>query len=533
MCECMTKNCEGEALETFHPKMKFEVLNHKVGDVVHYPLALICGACASEGASSSVSVANRSSKNRDTFVSWPLINGKFKLFVQLALGKNELVLKSHETCQTFTLVFEPLASLQSNYIRLVYVLCCDAPQGGCFQGPEGEDCSIESARDRIGLGMQMLQTTMTETLAASGASRKSFRLEHGKDFTPVVHVFKSKIRYGDALAMAAEDVWSRVATELMNSELRDGDWCKFVAFLCWTRYQAGTEPKTYGEVLSRTSGHVMIGAGGLALCGTGCLYTWARNVEELPQRLYDSRKVDCLHFMDDSNYRGTLLASYSSSLGGVLHEMGHTFGLGHTAQGIMGHGFHDIAHVYTVSNCDVEDVWGNFRSATVEAAGNGDAEAEENPGPPRIRLTTLKPKHRAGNVAPSRPGPSSLTSGAMWSRSCAVILDSHPWLNTDRTSNIAGTIEFQSDGRLTSPHGIRLVELRHIEDGMVFAFWEFPDAVPEVCIRPTELKSLPLSVSPQRQEWCQGYDRTAHVFALDAAGNTLGKDVCLQELERE
>ncbi|XP_077534257.1 uncharacterized protein LOC144146165 [Haemaphysalis longicornis] len=514
--------------------MKFKITNRKVGDIVRYPLALLCGVCPSDEASSSVFVANCSSENPDAFTSWPLIDGKFKFLVLLVLGKNELVLKSEETCQSFTLVFEPLSSFPSNYIRLVYVLCRDAPDEGHFQGPQDEDCSVESARDRIALGMQLLQMTMSESLAASGMSGKSFRLEQSKDFgKPLVHVFRSKLCYDEAIGMTAEDVWSYVATELMNSELRDGDRCKFVAFLSWTRYQAGVEPKTHGDVLSRTSGHVMIGAGGLALCGTGCLYTWARSIEELSQRLYDSRLVDRLRFMDDSNYRGTLSACYSSSLGGVLHEMGHTFGLGHTAEGIMGHGFHDIAHVYTVSDRDVEDVWGNFRSVTVEAAGNGDAGAEGNSGPSRIRLTTLKPKPQPGNVVPHRPGTIPLTSGATWSRSCAIILDSHPWLNTDRSSNVPGTIELQSGGRLTSPHGIRLLELRRIEDGMVVAFWEFPDAAPEVCIRPSKLKSLPCSTSSQWQDWCEGEDQMVHVFALDTAGNTLGKDVCLQELERE
>lgn len=518
--------------------MKFKVTNHKVGDVVRYPLALLCGVCPSDEASSSVFVANCSSRNPDTFISWPLIYGKFKLFVLLVPGKNELILKerlkSEENCQSFTLVFEPLTSFPSNYIRLVYVLCQDAPEEGNFQGPHGEDCSVESACDRIALGMQMLQTTMSESLSASGMSRKSFRLEQSKDFgKPFVHVFRSKLCYDEAIGMTAGDVWSYVATELMNSELRDGDRCKFVAFVSWTRYHDGAEPKTYAEVLSRTTGHVMIGAGGLALCGTGCLYTWARSVEELPPRLYDSRPVDRLRFMDGSNYRGTLSACYSSSLGGVLHEMGHTFGLGHTAEGIMGHGFHDIAHVYTVSDCDAEDVWGHFRSAAVEAVGDGDAGAEDNAGPPRIRLTTLKPTPQPGNVALRSPGTVSPTSGARWSRSCAIILDSHPWLNTDRSSNIAGTIELRSGGRLTSPHGICLLELRRIEDGMVVAFWQFPDAAPEVCIRPSELKSLPCSASSQWQEWCEGDGRAIHVFALDTAGNTLGKDVCLQELERE
>ncbi|KAL3216789.1 hypothetical protein MRX96_032800 [Rhipicephalus microplus] len=130
--------------------------------------------------------------------------------------------------------------------------------------------------------MQILQMAMAETLAASGIGNKSFCLECTEEGKAVVHVFESELRYGEARAMTSEDIWNYVATELMNSKLRDGDRCKFVAFLSWTRYQGdGVRPTTHGEVMKRVSGHVMVGAGGLALCGTGCLYTWAQNADEL------------------------------------------------------------------------------------------------------------------------------------------------------------------------------------------------------------------------------------------------------------
>ena len=46
--------------------------------------------------------------------------------------------------------------------------------------------------------------------------------------------------------------------------------------------------------------------------------------------------------MDDSCYKGTLGACFSTTLGSVLHELCHTFDLGHTEVGIMGRGFDDI-----------------------------------------------------------------------------------------------------------------------------------------------------------------------------------------------
>lgn len=518
-----------------HAKMACRVTNHRAYSVVHYPLALLCGVCDIGDNPASVSVANLSSEFPGVFTSWPVVSGRFKVLVQLVPGRNDLLLMQGVAIETFSLFFEPVLCYKQCYIRLVYVTCCDAPQQGHFQGPEDEDCSIESACSRISLGMLILQTALAETLAASGMGHKSFCLEHTeKNSSPIVHIFKSKLHYDQACVMTGEEIWSYVATELMNSELRDGDLCKFVAFLSWTRYRADmVEAVTHSEVLSRMSGHAMVGAGGLALCGTGCLYTWARNVEELPRRLYDTRQVDRLHFMDDSNYRGTLSACYSSSLGGVLHEMGHTFGLGHTHEGIMGHGFHDISHVYTVSNCDAETVWDNF-SSLVQSSVNVDSTPEGGAEPRRIRLTTLKPKGQPGCTEEQKHRTS--LSGAKWSRSCAIILSHHPWMNVKRSSNSVGSIQLIGEHLLISPHGICLVEFRRPEDAMVIGFWEFSEGVEEVCIEPNKLLllHLPESEDPSESEQHSRNDTGAlHIFAVDMAGNTFAKTVDLLQREAE
>lgn len=513
--------------------MACRVTNHRANSVVHYPLALLCGVCDAGDNPTSVSVANLSGEFPGDFTSWPVVSRRFKVLVQLVPGRNDLLLKQGISAETFSLFLEPVLCYQRYYIRLVYVTCCDAPQQGHFQGPEDEDCSIESACSRIGLGMLILQTALAETLAACGMGHKSFCLECTEKYSsPIVHVFKSSLHYDKARAMTGEDIWSHVATELMNSELRDGDQCKFVAFLSWTRYQADiVEAMTHSEVLSRMSGHAMVGAGGLALCGTGCLYTWACNVEELPHRLYDTRQVDRLHFMDDSNYRGTLSACYSSSLGGVLHEMGHIFGLGHTHEGIMGHGFHDISHVYTVSNCDAEVVWDNF-SPLVQSSVHVGPTPEGNVEPRRIRLTTLKPKGEHGGTEERKHRTSR--SGAKWSRSCAIILSRHPWMNVKRSSNVVGSIQLIGEHLLTSPHGICLVEFRRPEDAMVIGFWEFSEGLAEVCIEPNKLLLLHLPGSEGSSDFEQHSKNDTgalHIFAVDMAGNTFAKIVNL--LQRE
>lgn len=51
-------------------------------------------------------------------------------------------------------------------------------------------------------------------------------------------------------------------------------------------------------------------------------------------------------------FRGTKGACFSTTLGSVLHELCHTFDLGHTKDGIMGRGFDNINRVFSVEGCE-------------------------------------------------------------------------------------------------------------------------------------------------------------------------------------
>ena len=49
--------------------------------------------------------------------------------------------------------------------------------------------------------------------------------------------------------------------------------------------------------------------------------------------------------MDDSGYRGHIGGCVATTLGSVLHELGHAFDLGHTQHGIMAR-YHGILTFY-------------------------------------------------------------------------------------------------------------------------------------------------------------------------------------------
>lgn len=55
-----------------------------------------------------------------------------------------------------------------------------------------------------------------------------------------------------------------------------------------------------------TQGHAALGGGGLALFGSGCLYTWPDKIEQVQARFQDQTPVNWRRFMDDSGYRYAL-----------------------------------------------------------------------------------------------------------------------------------------------------------------------------------------------------------------------------------
>uniref|UniRef100_A0A1I8FPS5 Cyclic nucleotide-binding domain-containing protein n=1 Tax=Macrostomum lignano TaxID=282301 RepID=A0A1I8FPS5_9PLAT len=115
----------------------------------------------------------------------------------------------------------------------------------------------------------------------------------------------------------------------------DGDLqsVKWLAFLSCSRYTrqpiTAGDPRSHAELLSCSPGHVNLGAGNLALCGTcGGWQTALGSSDSLPADMMDL----------SASQAGTLGASLSADLGAVLHELLHCLGLGHTRSGVMARG---------------------------------------------------------------------------------------------------------------------------------------------------------------------------------------------------
>ena len=91
-----------------------------------------------------------------------------------------------------------------------------------------------------------------------------------------------------------------------------------------------------------------LGGWGLALAGSACLWTWPTSVFEVQGTLRDATPINSREVLDDSAYRGTVGGCCATTLGSVVHELGHCFDLGHTESEIMERGFDQLDMLLTV-----------------------------------------------------------------------------------------------------------------------------------------------------------------------------------------
>lgn len=123
-----------------------------------------------------------------------------------------------------------------------------------------------------------------EKMYEKGFGKKTFQVEKE------CRIIKTSLTRRTVFNMHPEKLWEYIARELTagpNSKHQ-----KYLAFLSCTYWD--------GQNLH---GHVALGGGGLALFGTGCLYTWPSKLEEVLPCFMNMTQVDTGTLLDDSCFR--------------------------------------------------------------------------------------------------------------------------------------------------------------------------------------------------------------------------------------
>nr|XP_023022918.1 putative zinc metalloproteinase YIL108W [Leptinotarsa decemlineata] len=476
-----------------------KVINFSNNEAVTYPIIKIIGTVQYATSVSCQIPADRNvylTLENNTKLSANMVDNKFKFLVELGKGKNQITIKY--CCETIDISLEYFSLPCENAVIPLYVICDG--HDGCFQAPPWENNGIESACQRITLGSKLLQCVTAEKLHEHGLGRKTFSLESE------CQIFRSKLNYIDAENMSQLELWEHIGREILQSDI-GAENKKYLAFLSCTKYcsEKYVETlKTHEDLLSITRGYVALGGGGLALFGTACLYTWPEKFEKIIERFEDPTLVDRTRFLDDSCYRGTIGACFSTTLGSVLHELYHTFDLGHTEDGIMGRGFDNIYKVFTKFDLSTNQNMGN----TIETKNTflDKIEFKEKLEPESLaeRLQSQKRKKEFTVIKKFEE-----VDDTVLSKSCAAILCYHRCFN-QVPSKQSSLLSFDSSNKLIkSTSGIRVIEIRIPNTEFVIFSWVFDGRI------------LKFSFQIPQEVIIELCDKTNIIFVEDTIGSIL------------
>ena len=246
--------------------MKVHLYNVYDGEIFTYSLPLFIGDVEDLHSDGVVQVWRN--EQPDDVLLWPVVEGCFKLLVQLQPGDNTINIKHDNDILQLTVAYQKPEF--SHFVRPVYIVCAD--DDGYFQGPESADCSPESAKQRICLGAQLIQSFTAEKMKEHGFGRVTFQLESEDGVRPVCHIFRTKLSLEQAYSMSGNDLWTHFGKELMTSSFTKRHKCKWYCFMSFTRYHLPSDiplPKTHSEILKYTKGHTALGQ-----CLWCCCWWW-------------------------------------------------------------------------------------------------------------------------------------------------------------------------------------------------------------------------------------------------------------------
>lgn len=330
-----------------------------------------------------------------------------------------------------------------NYIVPVYVIVDG--HNGYFQSDDNQNNKHINACNRIDVCLQLVQSIYAN------------KIKNGKTFSikSKCKIFRSKLTFENAKSWNSEMIWNYIAREII-SESNDFELTKYVAFLSCTNYKGlNGLPYTYENISKNVEANPCISAGGLALLGSGSLYSWAECINEVQSSLRNSKIIDCEKLLDESNYRNTYGGSYSTALGSLCHEIGHLLDLGHTENGIMGNGIDFVHRMFFCKNF-TEILPNRILCGQVKKLIISN------------RITNFKRPGQFMNAYHQQQN-NDLT---FFDKNCLVILEYHKWIN-NTISEKELCIHYNSDKNTitSSKYPIQIVEMRDKVTFLVKRYW--------------------------------------------------------------
>ncbi len=287
------------------------------GDVIRSRAVIVRG----RSSEPSVVISARGSSP----VRVPTVAGSFAAPIELRDGDVEISVQDLKSKTQTKVACKPATS--GFKVRLVYLDASDEPNSAVFglQGSKQRDVQV-----RFSSAVKLMQAFCEDHFRLTERVSRTFTVDFERGGNIPISFLKSNQTGAQLRAQTGNETWSKVYGELgakfdMTRE-------KLLVVMGFTRYDAATQT---------TTGATALGGGSLALFGGGCVRFWPTTVSDSVRAFTDNRVIDPKVELDDSGLRYRAWANASTTIGAMMHELGHTFGLPHTIDGrcVMSRGF--------------------------------------------------------------------------------------------------------------------------------------------------------------------------------------------------
>ncbi|KAG5672108.1 hypothetical protein PVAND_002263 [Polypedilum vanderplanki] len=270
-----------------------------------------------------------------------IINRSFKFL--LKLNKNQINVIKLKYCQIESVLHLEHISKDKVFYDVQPLYIIPKNHDGKFQSFNDTNNTIDDALMKIDLLTSLAQCVYSSKVYEEDENN-SFVLNKCK-------VFRSSMNVEEVWQYTQFELYDKIAQEIVDkygTEIIEKR--KFIAFISCTKFLGLYENDEYNytNIRNKTKANPSLSCGFLALLGNGCFYTLPNNVNQVIDAFNDKTIVDTRVLLDDSNYRKTYGGNFSTTLGSLVHEIGHLFDLGHTENGLMGN---DIDHVHRFFLC--------------------------------------------------------------------------------------------------------------------------------------------------------------------------------------
>ncbi len=328
-----------------------EPTNYAAGEIVRTPVVLLRGSAPA--SATDVLLTNESSRRDSRELRGLAHKGRYLALAELVPGDNRLLLKCGASERRISLVYRPQTN--SRVVRCIYLT--DSTGDTAYQSQRADE--VQNYVGKLDTSMKLLQCFTAERMHDLGFGRVTFCLELDANGKVDVHLLKGERPAAEEYGPDDQAWWRRVA-DLVHRKLPHPS-AKNVVVAAYTRFDPATR-KVYG--------HTALGGGDLGLFGSAGMFAWPTRLQDVFPTFADTTPIDGTRVHDDSVGRSTVWGLASTTLGAVLHETGHAFGLPHTTHplDIMTRGFDRLNRVFSLVEPPPKS-GGAMREFTLDEAG--------------------------------------------------------------------------------------------------------------------------------------------------------------------